>query len=312
MTTRPGRWIRRSTVVLAITGAAALASACSGAATSAVRTGSTTPTTVVATTTTLTPEQPGWTTLSTGPRGVAIDKQTFTQPDGVAVTVARFIRNNVTFNLHIGSQEPPTNGATLGPQAGAAVSPAEQPTLLACFNGGFKANAGVGGVQTNGTVLLPLKTGEASLVIDTDGSARIGVWGSTVPTPGEPVASVRQNLPPLIQGGQAAPDVGTWQDWGYTLGNVPRVPRSALGQDAAGNLLYAAAGYSLPVDLSGALLTAGAVTAMELDINPSTLQLDTAATPGGPLAAQVPVQTRPADQCQVGWIRDFVTVLAAP
>jgi len=132
----------------------------------------------------------------------------------------------------------------------------------------------------------------------------------SLPTPAESVASVRQNLPPLILNGQPATDVGTWQDWGYTLGNVPRVPRSALGEDAEGNLLYAAAGYSLPVDLSGALLNAGAVTAMELDINPSTLQLDTAATPGAPLTARVPGQTRVADQCQVGWIRDFITVLS--
>ncbi len=262
------------------------------------------------TTTTLTPEQPGWTTLSSGPHGVAIDERIFTQPDGVPVAVARFLRSNVTYNLHIGSQQPPSYGVTLGPESGPAVSNMEQPHLLACFNGGFKANAGVGGVETNGTVLLPLKAGEASLVIDTNGSAQIGVWGSTVPTPGESVASVRQNLPPLILNGQTAADVSTWQDWGYTLGNVPRVPRSALGEDAYGNLLYAAAGYSLPVDLAGSLLSAGAVTAMQLDINPSTLQLDTAVIPGAPLSARVPGQTRPANQCQVGWIRDFITVLS--
>ena len=297
---------RRTFVTAA--GAALVLCGCSSASAS----GPTSTKTIVAptTTTTLTPEQPGWTTLSTGPHGVAIDEQVFAQPDGIPVTVARFLHGNVSYDLHIGSQEPPTNGATLGPESGPAVSATEQPSLLACFNGGFKANAGVGGVETDGTVLLPLKVGEASLVIDSNGSARIGVWGSTVPTPGEPVASVRQNLPPLILGGQPTVDVGTWQDWGYTLGNVPRVPRSALGEDAHGNLLYAAAGDSLPVDLSGALLSAGAVTAMELDINPSTLQLDTAAIPGAPLVARVPGQTRPADQCQVGWTRDFITVLS--
>jgi len=302
-----GQPVRRALAVVA--GAALVLCGCSSAsASSPSSTASTVPPT---TTTTLTPEQPGWTTLSSGPHGVAIDEQVFTQPDGVPVTVARFIRGNVSYDLHIGSQEPPTNGATLGPAAGPAVSAAEQPQLLACFNGGFKADAGVGGVESNGTVLLPLKPGEASLVVDTNGSAQIGVWGSTVPTPGEAVASVRQNLPPLILNGQPAADVSTWTDWGYTLGNVPRVPRSALGEDAHGNLLYAAAGYSLPVDLSGALVSAGAVTAMELDINPSTLQLDTAATPGAPLVARVPGQTRPADQCQVGWIRDFITVLSS-
>ncbi len=300
---RPGRC---TFAVLAVT--ALMLCSCSTRSAS----GPTTTTSTVAptTTTTLTPEQPGWTTLSIGPHGVAIDERIFTQSDGIPVTVARFLRGNVSYELHIGSQEPPTNGATLGPESGPAVSATEQPHLLACFNGGFKANAGAGGVETNGTVLLPLQAGEASLVINSDGSAQIGVWGSTVPTPGESVASVRQNLPPLILDGQPAADVGTWQDWGYTLGDVPRVPRSALGEDAQGDLLYAAAGYSLPVDLSGALVSAGAVTAMQLDINPSTLQLDTAATPGSPLVARVPGQARPADQCQVGWIRDFITVLS--
>ena len=67
---------------------------------------------------------------------------------------------------------------------------------------------------------------------------------------------------------------------------------------------------SLPVDLADTLVTAGATVAMELDINPGTVQLDTAWTPGGPLRRGYPGQTRPPDQCQAGWIRDFVTVLA--
>jgi hypothetical protein len=192
------------------------------------------------------------------------------------------------------------------------VSAAEQPRLLACFNGGVKADAGVGGVETDGAVLLPLKAGEASLSSTRTAPPRSAREGSTVPSPGEAVASVRQNLPPLILNGRPAADVTTWQDRGCTLAHAPRVPRSALGEDARGNLLYAAAGDSLPVDLSGARLRAGVVTAMQLDINPSTLQLDTAATPGAPLVARVPGQTRPADQCQVGWIRDFVTVLTTP
>ena len=49
---------------------------------------------------------------------------------------------------------------------------------------------------------------------------------------------------------------------------------------------------------------------MELDINPGTVHLETAATPGAPLVARIPGQNRPADQCQVGWTRDFVTVLS--
>ncbi len=89
------------------------------------------------------------------------------------------------------------------------------------------------------------------------------------------------------------------------------VARSALGQDAAGDLIYAASISTTPADLADALARSGARTAMELDINPEWVQLDTARrTPGGPLAAEVPGQNRPADQYLAGWTRDFITVLA--
>jgi hypothetical protein len=89
------------------------------------------------------------------------------------------------------------------------------------------------------------------------------------------------------------------------------VARSALGQDAAGNLLYAGSMSALPADLAGALVGAGTTTAMELDINPEWVQLSVAAAPGGPMTPGVPGQNRPANQYQLGWTRDFVTVLAA-
>jgi hypothetical protein len=54
---------------------------------------------------------------------------------------------------------------------------------------------------------------------------------------------------------------------------------------------------------------AGAVTAMELDINPEWVQLDVASAPGGRLEAAIPGQVRPADQYLTGWTRDFITVL---
>jgi hypothetical protein len=154
--------------------------------------------------------------------------------------------------------------------------------------------------------------GDASLVIDADGSAHIGVWGQSVPTPGEQVVSVRQNLPPLVSGGAPNPTVGDAYAWGAMLGPGPAVPRSALGEDASGNILYAAGMSLVPSDLAAGLVDAGAVDAMELDINPEWVQAVGAQSPGAPLAALIPGQNRPADQYQAGWNRDFVTVLALP
>jgi len=245
-----------------------------------------------------------------GRRGIAIDQRTFPQPDGSQVTVARFLFGRVDYSLHVGSQDPPTNGAVIGPNSGSAISGAEQPLLLACFNGGFKANAGVGGVEVDGQVLTPLSNGLASLMIDSAGDALVGVWGQDVPPPGLPVASVRQNLLPLVENGQASPQAANISAWGATLGGGAAVARSALGQDPQGDLIFAASMSAVPTDLANALIGAGATVAMQLDINPAWVQLATAATPGGPLVARVPGQNRPANQCQAGWTRDFVAVLA--
>ena len=116
-------------------------------------------------------------------------------------------------------------------------------------------------------------------MIDTDGSGHVGVWGQSVPAPGEQVESVRQNLPPLVTGGVASPSVADASAWGAMLGPGPAVPRSGLGEDAAGDILYAGGMSLVPSDLAAGLIDAGAVNAMELDINPEWVQADAAATP---------------------------------
>ena len=229
--------------------------------------------------------------------------------DGSVVTVATF-RGPVTYVLHNGSEDP---GAAAGRvRAGPVVAGAERKRLLAAFNGGFKLSAGVGGYEQEGHVVSALRRGLASLVIDRSGRARIGVWGRGLPARGEAVYSVRQNLTPLVLNGKptsAAAEVGLW---GATLGGGAYVARSALGQDASGDLIYGASMSTTPGDLAFVLAYAGARTAMELDINPEWVQLDVAGRPGGSLRASIPGQDRPADQYLIGWARDFIAVLGPP
>lgn len=282
-----------------------------GAPTTSTAPPTTTTTTTVPPTTTTTTEPPGWTAVAMEAAGPAIDQQTYTASDGAQVTVFRFRAGRVHFDLHDGSEDPPAGSATLGPNAGSAIGQQEQPLLLAAFNGGFKADTGAGGTEINGQVLTPLTNGLASFVIDADGSVHIGVWGANVPAPGEQVSSVRQNLAPLVASGQPSPDAGSIGAWGATLGGGAAVARSALGQDAQGNILYAGSMSAVPGDLAAALVNAGAQVGMELDINPEWVQLDYAASAGAPLQTGIPGQNRPASQFQSGWTRDFVTVLAS-
>ncbi len=228
--------------------------------------------------------------------------------DGSVVTVGIF-RGPVRYVLHNGSVDP-GSAATGLVRAGPVVGGAERGHLLAAFNGGFMLNNHVGGYEQEGHVISPLQRGWASLVIDRSGRAHLGIWGHSLPAPDEAVYSVLQNLPPLVYRGRPVPAAADWRSWGPTLGGGEYVARSSLGQDASGDLMFAASMSTTPADLANALIHSGARFAMELDINPEWVQLDTARTPGGPLTAAVPGQHRPADQYLVGWTRDFVTVVA--
>ena len=227
--------------------------------------------------------------------------------DGAVVTLATFT-GPVTYVLHDGSEDP---GLAVGRvRAGPAVRGAERGRLLAAFNGGFKLSQGVGGYEQEGHVAAALRRGVTSLVIDRSGRARIGIWGHGVPAPGEAAYSVRQNLPPLVLNGKPTKRAADWSLWGATLGGGENVARSALGQNADGDLVYAASMSASPADLAAVMAYAGVRIAMELDINPEWVQLDVAGRPGGPLRAGIGGQSRPANQFLLGWARDFIAVLA--
>lgn len=241
------------------------------------------------------------------PAPPAVTVSSFRAADGTRITLARF-SGAVTYQLHSGSSDPGSRALDVV-QAGPSVPPWEHQMLLAAFNGGFLLSAGDGGYEEEGHVIAPLRPGLASLVIDTAGHAQLGAWGDGVPSLGTPVYSVRQNLSLLVTGGRPSSSASDWTVWGATLGGGEFVARSALGQTASGDLVYAGSMSTSPADLAAALVSAGAVSGMELDINPEWVQLDVSSQPGGPLAAEIPGQNRPADQYLVGWTRDFITVL---
>lgn len=230
--------------------------------------------------------------------------------DGSKITIVTF-SGSVSYELHNGSADP---GKLLGGEvvAGPRITGPSRLRLLAAFNGGFMMKSLAGGYEQEGHVARPLQVGLASLVISRSGQARIGVWGSGVPAPGEELYSVRQNLWPLVSGGEPTKQAARWWRWGGTIDHQEYVARSALGQNAAGDLMYAASMSTTPADLARALAGAGAMIAMELDINPEWVQLDAASRPGGPLRALVPGQHRPSTQYLTGWTRDFIAVLAPP
>jgi hypothetical protein len=142
--------------------------------------------------------------------------------------------------------------------------------LAATFNSAFKIKDSLGGYYQNGVTIKPLVDHKATLVLHSDGSLDIGTWGDEV-SMDSTVVTARQNLSLLIDNGLVTPDLNksVLVNWGFTVKNAHFVWRSGIGVDANGNVIYVA-GNSLSVQsLADLLKTAGAVRAMELDINPA-------------------------------------------
>lgn len=138
--------------------------------------------------------------------------------------------------------------------------------LLATFNSGFKLGDSHGGFAVNGRTYAPFANGQGTLVGYYGGRVDVIDWqgGARIP-PG--VEFARQNLPLIVSEGRPSPQIGDTALWGATVGNAVLVWRSAIGVTASGNLIYAAGGDQTVSSLARVLIRAGAVRAMELDIN---------------------------------------------
>jgi len=199
----------------------------------------------------------------------------------------------------------------------APVPMAERPSLVAAFNSGFRLGESRGGYYSEGRTARPLLPGAASLVIDAAGRPTVGMWGRDIQM-SPSVVSVRQNLALIVDGG--APVAGLDQNlrgqWGATVGNRIFVWRSGVGVTRNGALVYAAGNGLSVATLARVLTAAGAVRAMELDINSEWTRFFSydAADPANPAAVAgtklVPdMRASPALYLEAE-TRDFVALFA--
>ncbi len=236
---------------------------------------------------------------------------TYLRPDSVHtsyLTGVAWMSHTLRFVLHPGSQDPGTAGMSQPD----TITPAQFPKLLASFNGGFKIKDAGGGYYDHGKTVGLLTAGAASLVIYKDGHATVGTWGADVSMTSN-VAYVRQNLQPLITAGQVAPnlDSNVQGDWGVTVGGSVAVWRSGLGVTATGDLVYAG-GDALTVSaLADVLHRAGAVTAMQLDINKAWVSYMYYSHSGANVTPhKLGSFQRPADRYLATTSRDFLAAYA--
>jgi hypothetical protein len=217
----------------------------------------------------------------------------------------------VKFSLRPGSEDP--GPGAWGANSDPWIPPSERLGLLATFNGGFKLNASRGGFYLNGKTHGSLANGAASVVYYKNGTIKIGTWGRGVTMSGD-VAGVRQNLKLIVDGGQvpASVDSNVQSAWGSTLGGGYYVWRSGLGVTRDGRAIFVY-GPALNVrQLATLLARAGAVEALQLDINPAWTSYEYyRGKPADPTPhAMLPNQSGSVDRYYGVYSRDFTAVFA--
>lgn len=209
-----------------------------------------------------------WTPNARQVNGDPVTYTTFFRPDAAhlnVVSAAVWMDPETTTLVYSpGTKEP--EGSNWAWNSG--IPRAERDTLVAAFNAGFKFKDIDGGMFTEGRTPYPLIDGQASLVIYRDGRVDIGTWGEDVTMDPE-VLSVRQNLQMIVEDGVGNPGLASsiQAEWGKRLWQLQYTRRSGIGVTADGALVYVAGSRLTTETLGNALVRAGTVTAMELDIH---------------------------------------------
>ncbi len=181
----------------------------------------------------------------------------------LVVGVAWIDHTRTSVMLYPGISEPAVTMPSRGP---AEVPMSARSGVVATFNSAFKLQDSGGGFAYDRHTYAPMKPNTATIVRYRDGRVDVISWhgGSDVPPS---VIYARQNLPLIVNGGRPNPNLSNGPQWGATLGNAIMVWRSSIGVDRHGNLIYVAANDQTVSSLAAIMIRAGAVRAMELDIN---------------------------------------------
>ncbi|HBW20961.1 MAG TPA: hypothetical protein DEH11_19110 [Actinobacteria bacterium] len=192
---------------------------------------------------------------------------------------------------------------------------------MAAFNAGFLMKDAEGGYYADGKTIIPLRRGAASFVVYRNGTSTVADWGRDATMTPE-VASVRQNLDLLVDHGKPVPGLNPndISQWGFTLGNAVYVWRSGLGITASGALVYVGGPGLNITTLADILARAGAVRAMELDINTDWVNFASydphaasgPATPANGTDLLPGMFGAPNRYFESWWSRDFITMSARP
>jgi hypothetical protein len=177
----------------------------------------------------------------------------------------------VRAHLVPGRKEPAaTEDAALGIARPGVVPPEHRDRVLAAFNGGFKTEHGQYGMFVDGVTLVKAKTPACAIAAYDDDTMRIASWEKLEPSAAHMVFW-RETPVCMYENGSLhwrLADPGLAKKWGATLDGETVIRRSAIGIDAAGNVLFVSISNNTTARvIADGMHHAGAVTVAQLDVN---------------------------------------------
>ena len=258
------------------------------------------------------PGEGAWSTLA-AVRGLPAMRVAYLRPDAVHTSYTSAV---VWMSQHL--LRTVYHPGTLQPGGGPWSLPSDvagprRTELLAAYNSAFRLGDAKGGFYDEGRTVAALRPGAASLLTTSDGRVQVGSWGTDV-TMSPRVASVRQNLVLIVDKGSVVPSINdnTGERWGQTISYRAFVWRSGVGVTASGDVVFAMGNGLSAATLAGLLVRAGAVRAMELDINPDWTTFITYGQAAAPATEHrlLPDMVSGPDRYDTPSTRDFYAVYA--
>jgi hypothetical protein len=200
--------------------------------------------------------------------------KTLLHPDGgrswAEVFVVAIDLRRVRLYTVAGTREPAADSPEGEKYERKALIPADHhEELLGAFNGGFMTEHGGYGMKVDGTVIVKAKPNACTIAVYNDDSIRIGTWNKLADS--EPQMRWYRQAPECMwEQGKLHPGLqgGKGLKWGATLDGDTVIRRSAIGLNAARDVLFVSiTNHSTARVLADGMHHAGAVDVAQLDVN---------------------------------------------
>ncbi len=186
-----------------------------------------------------------------------------------AVAVVAIDLSRVDLTMVLGTVEPRSQAVSREQRPG--VIPRERfDTLLAAFNGGFKAEHGHYGAMLDGQTLIAPRDTSCTVALYKDSSIEIRTWPVVRDRAGD-MTGYRQTPPCLVEQGQIHERLLQAEEskgWGAAVGGETVIRRSSIGLSSDHKTLFYGFGDSVSAgSLARAMKAAGSEDAAQLDVN---------------------------------------------